>query len=156
MRGVSRVASAFASWIAAAAAGLAQPLARITRRRSVELVEQDDGSFAVVKGANRSLVHPLRFDADAFPGSANIRELLARRMVEVSLAPRRFVFRSLELPAGASRFLDGVVRSQIDLLTPWAANEAAFGWSSQIPNERDRITVTVAATSSAQISPIVR
>jgi general secretion pathway protein L len=53
-------------------------------------------------------------------------------------------------------FLDGMVRAQIDRLTPWTAADAVFGWSppSNIANER--IQLTLAATSKKKILPLVQ
>ena len=100
----------------------------------------------------------LRIDESgiADPISPQTRSLLARSTVDVMLAPSHFIFRSLELPQGARQFLDGVVRSQIDRLTPWSPNEAAFGWSEPTDAGNGQIAITVAATARSLVAPIAR
>ena len=139
-------------------AGFRRAFESVRRPRAIELREQADGSFLVTerrRGATTSLgTAPLKFGDDggvAVPG----REFLARSRVHVFLSPSRFVFRSLELPRAAEPFLEGVVRSQIDRLTPWIATEAAFGWTRPLAAGADRIAVTVAATGRELIEPIV-
>jgi general secretion pathway protein L len=150
------------TWIDDVAAGLALLGAMLRRSRRIELVEQADGSFLVVD-TSKQAPEPgdgpsLRIDESGIVGpmSPQTRSLIARSSVDVLLAPSRFILRSLELPQGARQFLDGVVRSQIDRLTPWSANEAAFGWSEPTDAGNGQIAVTVAATARSQVAPIAR
>jgi general secretion pathway protein L len=149
-------------WIDDAAAGLIRFGAKLRRGRRIELREQADGAFAAAewrKGAAHPLDEaPLRLEQDRFaePISARMRSLFTRSRVDVMLAPSRFVIRTLELPRGASQFLEGIVRSQLDRLTPWSASDAAFGWSSPRDAGPDRIAVAVAATAGARIAPIAQ
>jgi general secretion pathway protein L len=130
--------------------------------RKVQLVEQADGAFVVRLVGKRSLGRPvgepLRIEEGAIAGTVLARadKLLDGGQIEIVLRPSRFVFRPLELPRRAGEFLDGVVRAQIDRLTPWTAADAAFGWSEPTPVGADKIVITVAATARAMIAPIVQ
>jgi general secretion pathway protein L len=144
------------------AAGFARLGGALRRRRRIDLSEQADGSFLAAE-RGKSAAKPaeglsVRLEQDTFagPGSAKLRSLLLRSRVDIVLASSRFVVRPLELPRGAGPFLEGVVRSQIDRLTPWSASEASFGWSEPADAGHDRIAVTVAATSRALVDPIAQ
>jgi general secretion pathway protein L len=148
------------AWIDDVAAGFTRLCATLRRSHRIELVEQADGSFVVMdmrmKEAEREEGLRLRIDESGIAGpiSPAMRSALAGSSIDVMLAPGRFIFRSLELPAGARQFLDGVVRSQIDRLTPWSAKEAAFGWSEPVDAGNGQFSVTVAATARSLVVPI--
>jgi general secretion pathway protein L len=145
-------------WIDDVASALLRISGIVRFNRKIRLVEQLDGGFLVQTANKRSLGAPVRIEEGAFVGpiSAKTRALLAGSQIEVVLQTSRFVFRPLELPRRANEFLDGVVRAQIDRLTPWNQRDAAFGWSAPSPLGVDRMVVTVAATALATITPIVK
>ena len=145
-------------WIDDVALALLRIGAIVRYSRKIQLVEQSDGGFLVQTPNKRSLGAPLRIKEGQFVGpmSAKTRALLAGSQIDVILKASRFIFRPLELPRRANEFLDGVVRAQIDRLTPWNQRDAAFGWSAPSPLGADRMIVTVAATAVATITPIVK
>lgn len=86
---------------------------------------------------------------------ANWQAAFRGSRVETVLAPGQVLFRPLDFPKQAEDFLDGMIRTQIDRLTPWPADEAAFGWSAPLPTGQERIELTLAATSRQDIEPLV-
>jgi general secretion pathway protein L len=83
-------------------------------------------------------------------------KMLRGSRAELVLRPGRFLFRPLDLPKRAVEFLEGVVRSQIDRLTPWTPGEAVFSWTPPMDAPNDRIALTIAATARALIAPYVQ
>jgi general secretion pathway protein L len=65
------------------------------------------------------------------------------------------LFREIDFPKQAADFLDGMVRAQIDRLTPWVASEALFGTTAPVPIANERIALTLAATSRQKIQPLL-
>jgi len=155
----SAIAEGFSSWIDGVAAVAAGWRGRLTSPRRIALVEIEKGEFAVDDDdvceplharikieADGTIQHVPAATATHLPGSA----------VELFLRPERFVFQPLDLPSRASDFLGGVVRAQIDRLTPWNANEAVFGWSNPLETVPGRIAFTLAAAPLASVTPYVR
>lgn len=140
-------------WIDDTAVAISALVARVRPVARVTLVETDDGTLV-----RRGFDGPGPPSGTPAPLQAAISPAVAAavrgRSVELVLRPERFVFRSLDLPERAADVLDGVVRSQIDRLTPWSLAEAAFGWAGPYPRG-DRIAVTVAALARARIQPVV-
>jgi general secretion pathway protein L len=147
-------------WIDSVAETLVAWIGALLSPRTVRFVEQDDGAFAVQPDGRVPPDAPARVRiadgrlAESVPDSFGA--MMRGSRAELVLDPARFLFRPLELPRQAAEFLDGVVRAQIDRLTPWSAKDAAFGWSAPADAGADRIMVTVAATARALVAPLTQ
>jgi len=144
--------SALSRWFNArlddAAEGLAALSERMRPRRRIVFGEQEDGTLASPAAA-------CRLEGGRLTFARGSEAALRGADVEFRLSPRRCLFRDLELPARAGEFLEGVVRSQIDRLTPWRPGDCAFGWSAPKPLDANRIGVVVAATKRAPLTPLL-
>lgn len=149
----------FSRWIDSVATTLVSLLERVGSQRRVQLVEEDENSFSVqVLGDGRpsgSAEHRIRIADGSIVGEVprDLTTLLRGSRAELILQPSRFLFRPLELPQRAAEYLDGIIRSQIDRLTPWTANEAVFSWTPPIAAGSERIMLTIAATARAKVAP---
>ena len=163
MKSLRQLLEAISRWIDCVAAAIVAMRGWFVASRPVELIEEGDGEFSLRPGGKdagsraRPEAGRIRIVdgkvAGKLPGALAAKLKACR--AEIVLQPGRFMFRPLELPRRAGEFLDGIVRSQVDRLTPWSPAEAAFGWSPPTDAGNDRITVTVAATARALITPLV-
>jgi general secretion pathway protein L len=150
MKLLHQVTEALSRWLDSVAETIVAALARLAPPRSVELIEGEGGVFTLRAGGKESAAaFPLKSSTGAAPSLKGSR-------TEIVLRPSHFVFRQLELPRRASEFLDGVIRAQIDRLTPWNPNDAAFGWSKPSDIANDRIAVSIAATAKTGVLPFVQ
>jgi general secretion pathway protein L len=155
MTRIRQIVDAILCWIDGVAATIVGLFGWFGSRRAVRLAE--DGTGVLVATDRGAAAGRLQVrDGKLIAGTPGLAASLKGRRVELMLPPDRFLFRPLELPKRAAEFLDGIVRAQIDRLTPWSANEAAVGWSVPQADGPDRIVVTVAATVRTLITPYVQ
>jgi general secretion pathway protein L len=158
MNPFNQIGHVLSRWLDAVAAWIVAAYAKVVAAPGVRVVEEKDGTFTVqASGKAASAPERIRIlnGEVVAAGTGNVAAMLKASRAELVLQPESFVFRPLELPRRATEFLDGIVRAQIDRLTPWSAENAAFGWSApaEIPNER--VSVTVAATARSLVMPLV-
>lgn len=150
------VREGFSTWIDAVATSVANLVDRLRRPRLVRLVQKSPSEFEMRIETNSAASRAERFalKGGGFDGTpASVISAMAGSRVELELQPDLFVFRPLELPRRATEFLQGIVRAQIDRLTPWSAPTAAFGWSEPTHLGSDRVAVTLAATAQSLLQP---
>jgi general secretion pathway protein L len=147
MKSLQPIGTILRGWTDNVATAVIAAFDRVSSPRVIRLIEQDDGGFAVESaGKSENLPRQLAF-ADGSFSAANLAPMFRGSRVEIDLQPKRFLFRPLELPARAADFLDGIVRAQIDRLTPWSASEAVFGCSPPVESGAESITTVIAATT---------
>ena len=154
------IGDAFGVWIDAVARSGGALLDRVQQDRHVRIVEHGEGVLSIVGATGEApdpALPPFHFVAGS--GVCDLPQEWLERLrgsrVEIVLLPSRFLFRPLELPKRAGEFLEGIVRSQIDRLTPWNAGEALFRWTSPVAAAGERITMTVIATARATVAPLI-
>ncbi|MDR3468671.1 MAG: PilN domain-containing protein [Xanthobacteraceae bacterium] len=159
---VDRARSEYATWIASVAEAVVTARGRISRQQVVRLVETAANVFTMHMTAAPKQValadvqFSLGEDGQDPPLPEPWTSVLRGARVEVELRAARFLERPLELPRRASEFMDAMIRSQIDRLTPWTASEAAFSWTSPVDVGNDRIKVNVIAVPKVKLNPLIQ
>jgi general secretion pathway protein L len=157
---IRKLVPAFWAWMDCVAATAGGALGSIRSPRCVRLTEEEQDRFRVDYPAGKDapgVVDHIRIADGRLLRSipSHLATALRGSQIELSLQPGRFLFRPLDLPKRAGEFLDGIVQSQIDRLTPWSAADAAFGWTQPVETGNDRITVTVAATARTYLAAYI-
>ena len=147
MKPLETIGAILSAWTGSVAAAIVGGFDRLVSPRVVRLIEDDKGGFAVETPARSENVPARVAFVDGVLSASDLAPVLRGSRVEIVLQPARFLFRPLELPARAADFLEGIVRAQIDRLTPWSADEAVFGCSAPVESGADTITTVIAATT---------
>jgi general secretion pathway protein L len=163
MNMLRQIGESFSRWIDSVAENVHSLIDRWRGvQRRVQLIEQEQDTFTLhAPGSTNEASLPdqrIRIVQGAIAEtlSADWLETFRGSRAELVLRPTRFMFRPLELPKRAAEFLDGIVRAQIDRLTPWTVGEAVYSWTPPIEAGSERIQLTVAATARAQVTPYVQ
>ena len=159
---IYEVKELFGQWIAAVARAVDIVAGRILRPRHILLSEGKDGILLAkaMSGRKGPALPDVSFRLENGrpnpPLPTEWKTAFRGSRVEAMLQPDHVMFSPLDFPSQAGDFLDGMIRTQIDRLTPWTVNEAIFGWSPPASAGNDRIEVTFAATSKLKIQPLLQ
>jgi general secretion pathway protein L len=160
MQAYDKIRNALSAWLDQVAEALIAAIVRFKSIPIVKLTEGEDGRLSVMPDKDAIAVSdsPIQLDNGHVAGRLppQLEDALKGGRVELLLRSERFVFKTLELPSRAAEFLTGVVRSQIDRLTPWSADQAAFGVTAPAEVAGGRIAVTVAATAKDMLEPFLQ
>ena len=162
MNFLRQIIDAVSRWVDSVAATINSIAERLRTQHRIQLVEDEQDTFRFHLLDNpKNLNVPdfrVRMAGGAIVGSlpANWASTIPGSKIELVLQPSRFLFRSLELPKRATEYLEGIVRSQIDRLTPWTANEVIYSWTPPVEATHDRIQLMIAATARSMIAPYLK
>jgi general secretion pathway protein L len=157
-----QLSEGFSRWIDSVAATAHSLFERWAPQRQVRLTEGEQNTFTLhALGEIKDAILPdqqirIADGAVAESLSADWLAMLRGSRAELVLRPNRFMFRPLELPKRAAEFLEGIVRAQIDRLTPWTVSEAVYSWTPPTEAANERIQLTVAATARGLVAPYVQ
>jgi general secretion pathway protein L len=157
---LSSITDALQLWIRAVEATIISAFERFQRPRQVRLIEDENNTFRIeaaspAQGPDLSEARVRIVDGTIGELPAAAAAALKGSRAELVLRSSRFLFRPLEVPQRAAEFLDGIVRAQIDRLTPWSANDAVFGWTAAAAAAPERISLLICATARSVVAPYV-
>ncbi len=148
-------------WVDAVSRAIDAAAGRFVHARRIRLAEGEDGFFtaSTVPAKGKAGLGDLSFRFGAGqarpPLPSDWKAAFRGSHVEVQLPQAKVMTHQLDFPAKAADFLDGMIRSQIDRLTPWSLDDAAFGFSPPARAANDRIEVVFAATSRQKLNPVL-
>jgi general secretion pathway protein L len=162
MATMSELKDFFGEWIATVAWAVDTIAGRFLRSRQISLREGKDDMIVAqaISVRNAPSLPEVSFRLDqgrpSPPLPADWKTAFRGSRVEAMLQSDHVMFSPLDFPSQAGDFLDGMLREQVDRLTPWSVKEAIFGWTEPTNAANDRIEVTFAATSKLKIQPLLQ
>jgi general secretion pathway protein L len=159
---MSEFKALFGDWIAAVTDAIEGVAGRVVRSRRILLDQAADGVFTarMIPAQNRQALPDVSFRFDGKrtdpPLPPDWVAALRGSRIEAQLPSGDVMACRLDFPGQAGDFLDGMIRAQVDRLTPWSVNDAAFGWSAPVAVANERIELIFAATSKAKVKPLLR
>jgi general secretion pathway protein L len=119
-------------------------------KRSLSVVFEN-GQFVIWQkepdGRSPLAVVPLGSRADDV-----VTRTARKALVNFELPSDKVVVRRISVPAQAQGFLDGIIRNQIERLSPWHADQAAFGFhATTSPDDAAVLDVRVLIASRAAV-----
>lgn len=162
MATMSELKDLFGEWIATVARTVDTAAGRFLHSRQILLREgRDDIVVAkAISVRNAPALPEVSFRLDKGrptpPLPADWEAAFRGSHVEAVLQSDHVMFSPLDFPSRAGDFLEGMLREQVDRLTPWTVREAIFGWSQPTNAANDRIEVIFAATSKLKIQPLLQ
>jgi general secretion pathway protein L len=112
------IGATLSAWTGCVAAALIALMDRVVSPRVVRLVEGEDGGFAVeATGKADSMPSRIAY-ADGALSAPNLAQLFREAGPRSCCGPTASCSVRSNLPARAADFLEGIVRAQIDRLTP--------------------------------------
>jgi general secretion pathway protein L len=141
-------------WIEVLAALLLAMLAAWRSRRSFIVTRSDNDSFIVrhgdaEDGAVAATLSP------GMPAPAEFIRAARRRFVMFKLPGDEIAVQRISVPARAEEFLAGIVRNQIDRLSPWQGDQVAYGFAAtSSAKDSGSLDVRVLMTSRTVIEAV--
>jgi general secretion pathway protein L len=129
------------------------------RERRSLIIRDENGQLVIREGERnrdaiirdaRSEPEPPRILSTETVVPADVARLARDGFVILELPGDKFVTRRINVPAQARAFLSGVVRNQLDRLSPWPTEQAAYGFDAEV-NGEDILEVRVLIASRAVI-----
>lgn len=114
---------------------------KVTQERDRLTVQQMKGRKQVSLGAVPA--------GTAMP--TDIARAAEKSFIVLELAADEIISRRMTVPAKARDLLPGIVRNQIERLSPWRASHAAYGFDVQATVDATSLDVRVLITSRAQL-----
>src|SRR5215813_1207378 len=114
------------------------------RSQRILMISEENGTLVVRQAGPDMAAGDAKSRPKVLSASTAKRVVRAARgrFVVLALAADKIVTRRLNVPAQAHEYLSGIVRNQIERLSPWPAGEAMYGFAAD-KNEDDGATLNV-------------
>jgi len=121
------------------------------RARRALIVRRDADGFQIRQAGPGAAAGQILCTAPlATPVGKEVSQIARKGQVIVELPPEKVMARRISVPAKAREFLTGIIRNQIDRLSPWQADQALYGFAAKAsPEDPATLDVRVMITSRA-------